>query len=125
LSLAFVGGATRPSSRVESLALEASRPLGILREIRNGKELVLAVKQTFGRKSHCTVRLSDRWVAPWHAELRWDGEAWIIRDFASTNGTFVDGARLSAGQPHALQQGNAIGFGRASPDFELVDGSGP
>ena len=99
--------------------------MGILREIGNGKELVLDVKQTFGRKSQCTVRLSDRWVAALHAELRWDGEAWIVRDFASTNGTFVDGARLSAGQPQALQQGSAIGFGHAAPDFELVDGSGP
>jgi pSer/pThr/pTyr-binding forkhead associated (FHA) protein len=71
--------------------------MGILREIGNGKEHVLDVKQTLGRSPQCAVRLSDWWVAPWHAELRWDGDAWIIRDLVSMNGTFVDGARLSAG----------------------------
>jgi pSer/pThr/pTyr-binding forkhead associated (FHA) protein len=99
--------------------------MGILREIGNGKEHVLDVKQTLGRSPQCAVRLSDWWVDPCQAELRWDGEAWIIRDLASWKGTFVDGARLSAGQTHALQLGSAIGFGRADPDFELIDGSGP
>jgi pSer/pThr/pTyr-binding forkhead associated (FHA) protein len=99
--------------------------MGILREIRSGKEHVLAAKQTCGRSPQCAVRLNEFWVTPWHAELHWDGEAWVVRDLGSLNGTFVDGVLLSAGQPHALRRGSTLGFGRSAADFELVDDSGP
>jgi pSer/pThr/pTyr-binding forkhead associated (FHA) protein len=99
--------------------------MGILRELGNGQEHVLHAKETCGRSPHCTVRLNAVLVAPMHAELRWDGEAWIIRDVGSSNGTFVDGVPLRVGQPRALRRGSAIGLGRIAADFELVDDSPP
>jgi pSer/pThr/pTyr-binding forkhead associated (FHA) protein len=98
--------------------------MGILREIGNGKEHVLEANHILGRSARCAVPLAYVWIDPVHAELRWTGEAWTIRDLASMNGTFVDGEALKGGQVHVLREGSAIRLGRGS-EFELVDSSGP
>lgn len=36
----------------------------------------------------------DRFVSGKHGEFRFSGSVWQVRDFGSTNGTFVDGRRL-------------------------------
>lgn len=46
-----------------------------------------------------------------HASLVHSGGAWAIRDEASTNGTFVNGARLASGESRPLQNGDIIGLG--------------
>ena len=35
---------------------------------------------------------------------------WTVRDLSSTNGTFVNGARLAAGETRALHDGDRVGF---------------
>lgn len=55
----------------------------------------------------------------------WTGGAWVVRDLASRNGTFVDGARIDPGGSRTLSAGARIGFGRADPTWELVDAGAP
>jgi signal transduction histidine kinase/pSer/pThr/pTyr-binding forkhead associated (FHA) protein len=50
---------------------------------------------TIGRASDRDVVINDRRVSSHHAELRRAGKTWIIFDLASTNGTFVNGARTT------------------------------
>jgi pSer/pThr/pTyr-binding forkhead associated (FHA) protein len=33
-------------------------------------------------------------VSKVHAKLSWSGQAWVLRDFNSANGTYVNGIRL-------------------------------
>lgn len=47
--------------------------------------------------------LSDSRMSRRHAQLRRDGDRWLLMDLASTNGTHVDGGKL--------QEERAIGFG--------------
>ncbi|HUP03864.1 MAG TPA: SpoIIE family protein phosphatase [Bryobacteraceae bacterium] len=49
-----------------------------------------------------------------HAAIERDGAQWIVRDLGSTNGTFLNGARLEA--PRALRSGDRVNIA----DLDLV-----
>ncbi len=53
---------------------------------------------TFGTASSSSIRFDaafDRGVAPQHARLEWNGEAWYLLDGGTPGGTWVDGRRLA------------------------------
>lgn len=56
--------------------------------------------------------LDDPMISRRHLELRLDGGVVVVIDLGSTNGTTVDGRRLSA--PHALEPGQVVAFGGSS-----------
>ena len=70
-----------------------------------------------GRGADADLRIDGFRVSKQHAEIRppstRDG-AWHVVDLGSTNGTFVDGERLTPHQPHLLQDGAHVGFGANS-----------
>src|SRR2546423_6905366 len=50
---------------------------------------------TVGRSRACDVVVGEETVSRFHAELRHaDDDAWIVRDLDSTNGTWLNGARV-------------------------------
>jgi FHA domain/Domain of unknown function (DUF1707) len=66
---------------------------------------------TIGRASDCDCLLSDATVSRHHAELRRDGERWLLRDLGSRNGTRVNGMRvLEATEVHP---GDRVALGDA------------
>jgi pSer/pThr/pTyr-binding forkhead associated (FHA) protein len=69
-----------------------------------------------GRMSSCDVVLADSNVSRRHAELRREGDEWIIEDLGSTNGTLVDG---KLAKQHSLHGGETLGFGTSALRFEL------
>lgn len=71
---------------------------------------------TMGRSSDCLIPINDRFLSRRHAELVADGDGWLLRDGGSTNGTFVNGARVAA--PVGLHPGDRIRLGSA----ELIVG---
>ena len=52
------------------------------------------VRVTIGRAKDCDCVLAEPTVSRLHAELRRDGERWLLRDLGSRNGTRVNGLRL-------------------------------
>lgn len=53
-----------------------------------------------GRTKASRVHVKDPAVSEKHAEFRWSGNAWTLRDLDSSNGTFINGTQLdSAGMP--------------------------
>jgi len=70
---------------------------------------------TFGRKPESTVQLADPNVSRNHAEVRPHGNGWVLVDLGSTNGTRVNGARVSS---HELTDGDEIAFGNTLVSFE-------
>jgi len=70
---------------------------------------------TFGRRPESTVQLADPNVSRSHAEIRPQGNGWVLVDLGSTNGTRVNGVRVSA---HELREGDEIGFGNTIITFE-------
>lgn len=60
-----------------------------------------------------------------HAVLAWTGERWVVRDLASTNGTFINGQRMTAGRDRALEVGDLLAFGDPGARWTVVDVTPP
>jgi len=65
---------------------------------------------TVGRDPMADIVIADPEVSRQHARLTRTAEGYEIQDLGSTNGTFVDGQRLT-GDPVRLQAGQAISMG--------------
>ncbi|HTQ68542.1 MAG TPA: DUF3662 and FHA domain-containing protein [Solirubrobacteraceae bacterium] len=72
---------------------------------------------TIGRSRDCAIVLEDAGVSRHHAELRPDGDAWVLEDLGSTNGVLLNGRRIRGAQP--LQDGDRIELGSTEVVFEL------
>lgn len=59
-----------------------------------GVDVPLAGVVTVGRNPANDVVLDETVVSAAHAELRPEGDSYVIRDLGSTNGTFVNGERV-------------------------------
>jgi CheY-like chemotaxis protein len=72
---------------------------------------------TVGRAPGNALQLSEPSVSGQHAEFRWNGDELLVRDMHSTNGTFIEGNRISEG---VLKPGNTIRVGEVELRLELT-----
>jgi pSer/pThr/pTyr-binding forkhead associated (FHA) protein len=78
--------------------------MGSYLEVRSSQGVRLVALEegsiTIGRSPDCDLHLTDDAKASWlHAKLEVLGEGWCVTDLSSTNGTYVNGQRVSASQP--------------------------
>jgi hypothetical protein len=66
---------------------------------------------TIGRESGCDMMLADSTVSRWHASLVNADSGWLLDDLGSTNGTRVNGWRVT--QPTPVRPGDFVSFGAA------------
>ncbi len=69
-----------------------------------------------GRHPHCDLRFDpdrDLDVSSRHATVLLQGEMFTLRDLGSTNGTFLNGKRITA--DHVITSGDEIQFGKQGP----------
>jgi adenylate cyclase len=78
-------------------------------ELRDG------VQQVIGRGVQCEISIVDPTMSRRHAELVPDTDGVIVRDLGSSNGTFINGARITEQRAVA---GDSVSFGKLS--FKLV-----
>ena len=71
-----------------------------------------------GRGEASDVLIDNVSVSRRHAEIREENGAWLLRDLGSSNGTFLNGQRVTAELP--LRPGDEISFGKFSLLFERV-----
>jgi predicted component of type VI protein secretion system len=86
----------------------------IERKPMDGRELQLDADATIGREG-CDVVLPDPEVSRRHAALRFTGSGVAVEDLGSSNGTFVNGERVSG--TRALSDGDVVRFGNT--EWEL------
>jgi FHA domain/Domain of unknown function (DUF1707) len=72
--------------------------------------------RVIGRSEDCDLVVRDRSVSREHAALRRGSDGWYIADLGSTNGTFVNGWRVTTPAPVAF--GDVVTVGAAS--FQVV-----
>ena len=76
-----------------------------------------------GRGDYNDVVIADPSVSTMHAKLQRRDAIWILTDLGSTNGTFVEGERLTGEAP--LGPGTTLRFGDVSALFEPLDDTVP
>jgi hypothetical protein len=69
-----------------------------------------------GRGSDSSLRLDDAEVSRHHVRISFDGGQWVVEDLGSTNGTFINGKRLTA--PCVLRSGDVLGIGIHTFSFQ-------
>src|SRR6185369_4800071 len=67
---------------------------------REGIEIDLPSEQlTIGRSSESGLVIRDDYTSTHHARLMLWNDQWVVQDLDSTNGTFLDGARVTLPTP--------------------------
>ena len=86
--------------------------------VRSGKqegvELEAVPGLILGRRPELSFHLDDSKASREHAQIDIDGARFVIVDLKSTNGTFLDGNRVSRGR---LRHGSRIRIGRTELEF--------
>lgn len=80
---------------------------------------------TVGQAPGNDVVLDDDTVSSRHARLEFEMGGWKLIDLGSTNGTFVDGVRLTADIPTPIVDAARIRFGGLDTTFHLTEGADP
>jgi len=70
---------------------------------------------TVGRRPESTLQMADPNVSRNHAEIRPRGNGWVVVDLGSTNGSRVNGVRVSSQE---LREGDDVAFGNTVLRFE-------
>lgn len=84
---------------------------------QQGLEVPVAQVINLGRSADSTINLDDDYASTRHAQLvQVDAERWAVHDLRSTNGTFVNGARVEA--PVQIRIGDVVRIGRTQLKLE-------
>jgi diguanylate cyclase (GGDEF)-like protein len=74
---------------------------------------------TIGRRATCTYAIDDPSVSGVHARITAAANLHVLSDEASTNGTFLNGQRVT--EPKHLADGDRVHLGRVLLRFSMVD----
>lgn len=101
---AFEYGSAQPFglSRSARLVVKSSPSTAV------GTAFHLAEEVTIGRNPANDVVLNETVVSGRHSRVFLRGHAWVVEDLGSTNGTFVDGVRVSQAE---LREGSLLRVG--------------
>lgn len=80
----------------ETILAKPSPPIVVRVEsgLSTGCEMRFTESFQIGREKDCGLQLKDPHVSRRHLEILYDGLDWIIRDLGSSNGVYLDGAKI-------------------------------
>lgn len=89
-----------------------SAPRELVVHLTAGRPQILPLRGeiSFGRADGATVPLDDPYVSEQHARVYRDGDRWMVADLGSTNGTYLNKAKVTG--PTPLQPGDQLGIGK-------------
>lgn len=80
----------------------------LLRSLKDGTEFLLKGEMLVGREAECGIPLHEGHVSRYHAKITVAANGIFIEDLKSTNGTYVNGHRIS--NRHPLSLGDEVVF---------------
>jgi len=89
---------------------EGSRVLFVRSESQKGKEFEVKDVVVMGRSDETDVVLDDPYASEFHLRFVSHENGMMLHDLGSTNGTYVNGRRISA--PTQLRQGDTVQVGK-------------
>jgi hypothetical protein len=89
---------------------EGSRVLFVRSESQQGQEFDVKDVVVMGRSEETDVVLDDPYASEFHLRLVAQESGMMLHDLGSTNGTYVNGRRVSA--PTELKRGDTIQVGK-------------
>ena len=100
--------------------------MAVLINNQTQQRCLLQSHHSFGRlKSSVNTYVSDAYISKIHAFIEWNEQYWLLRD-VSSNGTWLNGNKLSREQVAQLNVGDVITFaGKSNNAFEVFDVSPP
>ncbi|MHB8779769.1 MAG: FHA domain-containing protein [Candidatus Geothermincolia bacterium] len=84
-------------------------------EDKIGPRIALDKELSVGRSPQCLVRLHDDYVSQMHARLHETAGRYYVEDMGSTNGTYVNGRKIT--YPTELRPGDRIKIGKTILEF--------
>jgi hypothetical protein len=111
-------GPKREAPPSAQLVITGRPPSGL----SEGHTFTLRPGITAGRRPGTGIELDDAFMSGDHARLTVDQGRWWVADLGSTNGTFVNGARIDRATP--LKEGDEVRFGRIRTRFTVEKSQG-
>jgi pSer/pThr/pTyr-binding forkhead associated (FHA) protein len=89
---------------------EGTRVVMIKSETQQGTEVDVQDVTVLGRSPEADVNLDDPYASEFHMRLVAQENGMVLHDLGSTNGTYVNGRRVTA--PTSLRRGDTIQVGK-------------
>lgn len=80
----------------------------LLRSLEDGRTFALVGEMLVGREVDCHISLPSRHVSRYQAKIQVTSLGVVVEDLHSTNGTYVNGRRISS--PRLLSPGDEVSF---------------
>ena len=106
LQAAPAGGLVRQAIPIRESAFRAADPHPLFLPRQEDRRF------SIGRAPSCDFTVADISVSRWHARLHKEDESWLLSDLGSTNGTRLNGWRVTSAVP--VRPGDEIMFGNVS-----------
>lgn len=108
--------------RVESATAEGRVAWRGVVDVEGKRHPLVRSRTVIGRGSDADITISDAGTSRKHVEILWDGERAMVRDMQSTNGTLLNGRRVTEA---ALAPDSTVTIGRTDIVFRVVPQAAP
>jgi hypothetical protein len=100
-------------------------PVGSLEHIDKDEHRLVPEHAMIGRSPRCDIVIHSPKASAEHAVLRWARDCWRVVDLSSSNGTWVAGKKLAAGESIERCQDSRVSFGSMAETWVLTSADPP
>ena len=108
--------------RVDSSTAEGRVAWRGVLDVEGKRHPIVKSRTVIGRGSDADITISDSGTSRKHVEILWDGERAMVRDMQSTNGTMLNGRKVTEA---ALAPDSTVTIGRTDIVFRVVAQAAP